>query len=677
MSQNRLLAAIMFTDIEGYTSLMQYNEDDAVALRKRHRDIFEAKLDKFGGKLVQYFGDGTLSVFNSTVNAVECAIEMQLAFIKEPNIPVRIGIHVGDIIYSKDDIIGDAVNIASRIESGAIAGSILISDKVHDQIRNQEHIKTKFLDAFELKNINDTMPLFAIANEGLAIPEPKNIKGKLKLDSSYKSTRKKFNYKLHFIVISILFAVAIFSYLYVNKKKIPHDYSIAVLPFDNLSTDADSDIFRDGITEDILTNLSKLKELRVISRTSIERYKNTKKSIPEIAKELGVAYILEGSIRKYGNKIRVTAQLIDAKTDEHIWADNYDKILTDIFHIQSEVSKEIVDALQLNLTFEEMQGLTSIPTTNIEAYQFFLRGRQEADKRTKESIEKSIEFYKKAIALDSSYAEAYAEIANSVFLETYYAGADPVEATKQANDYLNSAERIDNKVARIYTVKGLLYNHQQEFDKAKEAFKKSILLSPNDVTARHQFATFYFYTEQYEKQLEQAKIAYRLDPLSFATVSSYFSALTYNEKFDEAEKLINDIVANNTESDPFIINRLYMRLYMAIPNFKKAIEPLKFLAAKDPAYFRLLGYSYAKIGDTVNAYRTIDSIKVLETGRLKNHRIAVVFAGLQKTDSVFYYLDTIRNKSKLFNSNRLYYFDDYKNNNRYKELLNSHGISVK
>lgn len=676
MSQNRLLAAIMFTDIEGYTSLMQYNEDDAVALRKRHRDIFEAKLDKFGGKLVQYFGDGTLSVFNSSVNAVECAIDMQLAFLEEPNIPVRIGIHVGDIIYSKDDIIGDAVNIASRIESGAVAGSILISDKVHDQIRNHKHIQTKFLDAFELKNINDTMPLFAIANEGLIIPDPKKIKGKLNLVKNEIETKKKTYKRLIYFGSFLILLAFMLIYFYRDNKNLPQDYSIAVLPFENLSTDDDSDIFRDGITEDILTNLSKLKELRVISRTSIERYKNTKKSIPEIAKELGVAYILEGSIRKYGDKIRVTAQLIDAKTDEHIWADNYDKILTDIFHIQSEVSKEIVDALQLNLTFEEMQGLASIPTTNIEAYQLFLRGRQEADKRTKESIEKSIEFYKKAIALDSSYAEAYAEIANSVFLETYYAGADPIEATKQANDYLNSAERIDSKVARIYTVKGLLYNHQKEFDKAKEAFEKSIMLSPNDVTARHQYATFYFYTEQYEKQLEQAEIAYRLDPLSFATVSNYFSALTYNEKFDEAEKLINDIVANNTESDPFVINRLYMRLYMAVPNFKKAIDPLKFLAFKDPAYFRLLGYSYAQLGDSVNAYKAIDSIKNKEKSRLKNHRIAVVFAGLHKPDSVFYYLDTIRNKSKLFNSNRLYYFDEIKTDSRYQSLLKSHGIEV-
>lgn len=674
MKQHRLLAAIMFTDIEGYTSVMQYNETEAVMLRKLHRDIFETALKKYNGKIIQYFGDGTLSIFKSSVDAVECAIEMQLAFLKQAKIPVRIGIHVGDIIYSKEDIIGDAVNIASRIESGAVAGSILISDKVHDQIRNQRQIQTRFLDAYEIKNVDDTMPIFAIANEGLVIPEAHEIKGKLKAANHVAKVKKNYTKPLFALVVLLLLIASIVGYYYMEKEMVPDDYSIAVLPFDNLSLEENSDIFRDGITEDILTNLSKLKDLRVISRKSVERYKETKKTIPEIALELGVTYILEGSIRKFGDRIRVTAQLIHAKTDENIWAEDYDKTLTNIFDIQSEVSQEIVGALRLNLSFEELQGLKAIPTTNIEAYQLFLRGRQEADKRNKESIEESITLYKQAIALDSTYAEAYAEIANSIFLETYYAGADPVEATKLAELYLDKAEQLNDKIARIYTVKGLLYNHQKQFDKAKEAFEKSIKLSPNDVTARHQYATFFYYTKQYELQLEQSKIAYSLDPLSFATASNYFSALTYNEKFDEAEKLLENIIANNTESDPFVINRLYMRLYMGIPDFRKAIKPLTYLAEKDPAYYRILGYSYAKMGDRKQALNTLDSIKKLEKGPLKNHRLAVVFAGLDQADSVFYYLDTTRNKSSRFNSDRLYYFDDYKSDPRYQDLLLSHGI---
>lgn len=676
MSPKRQLAAIMFTDIEGYTALMQFNEKEAVSFRIRHKEAVETSVEKYNGKVIQYYGDGSLSVFSSAVEAVECAVELQKLFLQEqPSIPVRIGLHMGDVIYSDKEVIGDAVNIASRIESCAIPGSVLISDKIHDQIRSQQHLKAEFLDAYELKNVEDAMPIYAMANEPLIVPDKHDVKGKFKLVDGRQVTKKNKEKKVYWLIVALILVIFAVYYGFLSQKQnVVKDYSIAVLPFDNLSTDEDSDIFRDGITEDILTHLSKLKDLHVISRTSVMRYKDTEKSIPKIAKELNVSYILEGSIRKYGDKIRVTAQLIDAETDEHIWADNYDRTLTDIFAIQSEVSQKIVDALSLNISFEEQQDLKVIPTKNIEAYQLFLRGRQEADKRNGESIEKSIELYKKAIALDSTYAEAYAEIANSIFLETYYAGADPIKATEEATKYLEKAEKINPKISRIYTVKGLLYNHQKKFDQAKEAFEKAIKLSPNDVTARHQYATFFYYNRQFDKQLEQAKIAYSLDPLSFATASNYFSALTYSEKFREAEKVIRDIEQNNTEVDSFILQRLYMRLYMGEPDFKKAIPVLSFLSKEDNAYWRILGYCYGQVGDTVQALRIIDSIKSNENYELKSHRIAVVFAGLNNNDSAFYYLDTIRNKSKLFNSERIYYFDELKKDPRYSELLKEHGI---
>ena len=603
---------------------------------------------------------------------MDCAIELQNYFLKEPKIPVRIGIHVGDIIRSKYDIVGDAVNIASRIESCAVPGSILISDKVHDHIRSHRHIKSTFLDAYELKNVEDPMPIFAISNEGLIIPKPGDVKGKLKSLPSKKKAEKRIILILIAIFTFMIFSIG-FYWIY-SKKESPKDVSIAVLPFDNLSTDEDSEIFRDGITEEILTYLSKLKDLRVISRTSVVQYKETKKSIPEIAKELDVRYILEGSIRKYGDKIRINAQLIDAATDEHIWSEDYDRTIVDILRIQSEVSKEIVDALQLNFTVEDQKVFEIIPTENIDAYQLFLRGKQEADKRTKESIEKSVEFYKQAIEIDPKYAESYAEIANSIFLQTYYGNADPVKAHDKAKFYLDKAEKINDKISRIYTVRGLLYNYSNDFEKAKSAFEKAVELSPNDVTARHQYSTFFYYVGDYQNQLKQAKIAYKLDPLSFATASNLFSAYTSNELYREAEKLIDDIVKNNKESDPFVINRLYMRLYMAEPDYKKAIEPLKYLSKEDPNYLRILGYSYGQLGDTVNAYNVIDKIKKMTPHRMQNHRIAVVFAGLNENDSVFYYLDTIRNKSDLFNSDRLYYFDDIKKDSRYKKLLEAHNI---
>ncbi|WP_299550424.1 adenylate/guanylate cyclase domain-containing protein [Seonamhaeicola sp.] len=680
MSGQRQLAAIMFTDIEGYTSLMQKDEKQAISIRERHRRAFEMTTEAFNGKIIQYFGDGTLSVFKSTVEAVDCAIELQSAFLEDPKIPVRIGIHVGDIVQSKDDIIGDAVNVASRIESCAVPGSILISDKVHDQIRSHRHIQSKFLDAYELKNVDDAMPIFAIANEGLVVPRPEDIKGKLKEKKKEPKTpffKKKSTYV--WLAILILLAVVIFNItsITITTGNASKDLSIAVLPFDNLSTDEDSEFFRDGITEDILTQLAKLKEIRVISRTSVMQYKDTQKTIPEIARELGVAYILEGSIRKYGDAIRITAQLINADDDEHLWAENYDKTITNVFSVQTEVSREIVNALELNLSFEEQRSLSNIATQNINAYKLFLEGRSEADKRNSKSIAKSIILYKEAITLDPNYAEAYAEIANSIFLETYYSGRNVKEASELAREYLEKAETISNKVPRIYSVRGFINNIEGKREEAEAAFQKAIRLSPNDLTARHQYATFYYYTRQYEKMLVQAEIAYKLDPLSFAVANNYATALAYTHNYDEAEMLMKKVEKLGKENNQFVINRTYFRIYTDQRKYREAIEPLKYLVAEANVYNRFLGFCYAKVGDTLSAHRILDTIRAVAHPEEKSHQLAVVFAGLEVKDSVLYHLDIIRNKKT--NTLRreapefFYFLDD---DPEFNEILKSHGISL-
>ncbi|GAA4269529.1 adenylate/guanylate cyclase domain-containing protein [Hyunsoonleella aestuarii] len=681
MRHQRQLAAIMFTDIEGYTALMQHDEKRATAIRARHRNSFEVTTEAFGGKIIQYFGDGTLSIFKSTVEAVYCAIEMQKAFLEDPMIPVRIGIHVGDIIYSDEDIIGDAVNVASRIESCAVAGSVLISDKVHDQIRSHRDIKVKFLDAYELKNVDDVMPIFAISNDGLIVPKSEEVKGKLKvikdepkrLFDFFKS--KKNIHRLITLLALILFMIAIKS-LKITTNNSEKELSIAVLPFNNLSSDQGSDFFRDGITEDILTQLSKLKDVRVISRTSVWQYKDTDKTIPIIADELGVSYILDGSIRKYDNDIRISAQLIDATVDRNLWAENYDKTITDVFTIQTEISQEIVEALELNLSFEEQKRFSDVATKNINAYKLFLEGRDEADKRNSKSIANSINLFKEATALDPDYADAYAETANSIFLETYYSRRDPKEASKTAREYLAKAEEINNRVPRIYSVKGFIDNIEGNHEAAEASFQKAIRLSPNDLTTRHQYATFYFYTRQYEKQLEQAEIAYRLDPLSFVSANSYSTALAYNHKYEEAERILKKAEKLGSENNQFVINRSYFRLYMDQRRYNEAINPLKKIVKEENVFNRFLGFCYAKIGDTVNAKKTIDRIREVAHPYEKSQQLAVVYAGLQERDSVLYYLDTIRNKqTKTLKREVPEFFEFLKDDSEFNQTLKSHGIS--
>ena len=271
MEATRQLAAIMFTDMEGYTALMNKNEQLAIERRNRHREVFEKAMADYNGKIIQYYGDGTLSIFTSAIHAVNAAVAMQLLFRQAPLVPLRIGIHIGDITMDDSGVYGDGVNIASRIESLAVAGSVFISDKVFDEIKNQPLINTLSMGLFDLKNVSRPVEVFAIAKDGLAVPKQIDLKG--------KTTEPK------------------------NK--------LAVLPFMNMSNDAGNEYFSDGISEELINSLSKIDGLQVICRTSSFSFKGKNQDVREIGRILNVSKVLEGSVRKAGNRVRITAELVN------------------------------------------------------------------------------------------------------------------------------------------------------------------------------------------------------------------------------------------------------------------------------------------------------------------------------------------------------------------------------
>ncbi|HEY8968830.1 MAG TPA: adenylate/guanylate cyclase domain-containing protein, partial [Puia sp.] len=294
----RQLAAILFADITGYTAIMQENEQLARLKRKRFKDILTGAVQTFEGKILQNYGDGSLVIFNSARQAVCCGINMQTLLQEEPRVDVRIGIHLGDVSVEEESIYGDGVNIASRIESAAIPGSILISGKVYEEIKNQHDITTLELGFFEFKNVKEAISVFAVTNDGIVVPSRAALKGKTKTP--------------------------------VNR--------VAVLPFVNMSADPDNEYFSDGITEEILNTLTKIDNIQVTSRTSVFAFKGKSIDVRDIGAQLNVDKILEGSVRKSGNRLRITAQLINAADGYHIWSENYDRNLTDIFEIQDEIS---------------------------------------------------------------------------------------------------------------------------------------------------------------------------------------------------------------------------------------------------------------------------------------------------------------------------------------------------
>lgn len=301
---SRQLAAIMFADMAGYTAMMQEDEMNAKSLRDRMLSVLEVLVPKYQGKIVQLYGDGSLTTFCSAVQAVRCAIEIQKELQSAPNVPVRIGLHSGDVCIDGQHIFGDSVNIASRIEALSVSGSVLISDKVYEEIKNQKEIKVACLGKYNLKNVKRQVEIFAVSAEKLTVPTQAQI--------GIQSGPQR---------------------------------SIAVLPFINFSANRDNEHFSDGMTEEILNALCQVAGLQVCSRTSSFTFKGQREDIRSVGKKLCVASIMEGSIRKSGNKVRITVQLIDVENGFHIWSEVFDRNLGDVFEIQEEVSGRVADKI--------------------------------------------------------------------------------------------------------------------------------------------------------------------------------------------------------------------------------------------------------------------------------------------------------------------------------------------
>ncbi|HJW28301.1 MAG TPA: adenylate/guanylate cyclase domain-containing protein, partial [Saprospiraceae bacterium] len=304
---NRLLAVVMFADMMGFTALMQEDEQKAKFHKDRMRNILEQCIPFHHGKIIQNYGDGTLSIFNSAAEAVHCAIQMQLELQKEPKVLVRTGLHMGDVSFDEHNIYGDCVNLTSRIESLSVPGAVLISDKLRDEIKNQKDITAVSLGKFNLKNVKQPVEIFAVTNEGLVVPTSAQV-----------------------------------------GTKVGSEKSIAVLPFINMSADPENEYFSDGIAEEILNALTHVDGLQVCSRSSSFTFKGKNKDARQIGGELGVASVLEGSVRRAGQKVRITAQLTNTADGYQIFSEVYDGSLDDIFKVQDEISQKIVTRLKEN-----------------------------------------------------------------------------------------------------------------------------------------------------------------------------------------------------------------------------------------------------------------------------------------------------------------------------------------
>ena len=467
----RRLAAILAADVAGYSRLMSEDEANALsALRQLRGELFEPVVERHHGDVVKRMGDGWLVEFASVVDAVNCAIDIQDRLQDHPVVKLRMGLHIGDITHEHEDIFGDGVNIATRLQELSNPGSIVVSDDVRRHVSGKVAAEFTAAGRYELKNIAEPVVVYAWRDDYLREPA----------GDSGGGTQKP---------------------------------SIAVLPFDDMSEDGEQEYFVDGMTEDIITQLAQLRWLFVIARNSTFHYKGSSLDVREVGRELGVQYVLEGSIRKLGDRLRITAQLVDTRDGSHLWAERYDREMTDIFTLQDDMTQAIAAAVDAELASTMRQLARKNEAADLDAWNSYQRGMWHLYKGGKENVELSRDWYQKALQLDEDFAPAYGAIAYSRFFDVGMGYTDdPAASLKEAFQAVQQALVLDEKDAFNHMVLGRIFTYMGDDERAVRSLGRSIELNPNSAQAHYGIGFAHYWFGRPEEGLQHIDRAIRLSP---------------------------------------------------------------------------------------------------------------------------------------------------------------------
>ncbi len=568
MPETHRHAAIMFTDIVGYTRLMGSDEEKAVDMLSRNRTIHQSCIEKFNGTLIKEIGDGILASFSLASEAVRCAMEIQKGC-KERGIPLRIGIHEGEMIFSGSDVIGDGVNIASRLQEDAQEGCISISDTVYRDIKNKTGLKAISIDEKKFKNVDDPIKVYRIYSDEY---EGEKI-------SKIPTKEKTFN-------------------------------SIAVLPFVNMSNDPEQEYFCDGMSEEIINALSHIESLKVIARTSAFKFKGKVKDMREIGRKLDVMTLLEGSVRKAGNRVRISVQLINASDGSHLWSDAYNRELEDVFAIQEEISFAIVKNLKIKLLGEEKKAIVKRHTENMEAYNLYLKGRYYRQMYTAHGFKKAIESFEQSLQKDPNLAIAYVGLSDVYATMSIWGNLAPNKAYPIAKEYVKKALEIDNTLAEAHCALGGIYMmYDWDWNAAEEELKNALQLNLNSSIAHKSYSWFLTITNRHDEAIEEARLAQMLDPLSSHTNTSLGQAYFHAGQYDKAIEIQKMIIEINTNFIPAHINLAlaYGGKFM-IKEATEEIEKVVNLSMDAPMVMSALANGYLETGKKVMAQKLIDNL---------------------------------------------------------------------
>ena len=629
----RRLAAIMFTDIVGFTALGQKDESLSLSVLDDQRKLCRPIFKKYGGLEVKTIGDAFLVDFPSALNAVKCAYEIQKtsrdsygSLPEDRRVRMRIGIHLGDILQSEGDISGDAVNVASRIEPLAEEGGVCISRQVYDQVQNKFELPLTSLGSRSLKNLRAPIEVFKMVMpwEGDAMEEG------VELDR----------------------------------------HRVAVLPLKNMSPDPNDEYFADGMTEELITALSSVHNLTVIARTSVMQYKNSPKRVVDIGRELKTGTVIEGSVRKAANKVRIAVQVIDAKSEGHLWAQNYDRQMDDIFTIQTEIAEKVADKLKLKLIESEKDRIEKTPNT--EAYTLMLKGRYYWNERNKPSVEKGIAYLQKAIQADPNLAEAYSDLADAYYIMTDYGMIRPQDGLAKTTEYATRALKLDHGLSQPHAALAAVHDRNFRWAEAAREYMLAIEKNPNNARAHHWYALHHFFRGEYKDSLEEWKKAKQLDPLSLIIGSAFGFTLVLTGSVEEGLEMQRKSIELD---DSFVVahRNLVSSLISAGKSSEAVEEARTLLSLSKEGHNRAMAASaLARAGVREEATIILNSLLASDESQYTDPAtVAMVFAALGKeNEALDWFEKAVDEKSSYVPYLTRQPFVDYlRDNPRFKALI--------
>lgn len=561
-SFKRKLTAILSADVKGYSRLMGEDEDATVQTLKAYRELIGNLIHKYHGRVVDSPGDNILSEFASVVDALRSAVAIQKE-LKAKNTELsenrrmefRIGINLGDVIEDEGRIYGDGVNIAARIEGLSQSGGICISKTAYDHVKNKLTLGYEYIGEHTVKNIADPVKVYRVLME----PE---AAGKVIGEKRARSRRRQWPVVASVILVLGFVAVAIWNF-YLRSALFPEKGSsvkkasisetekpsIAVLPFKNLSGNPEQEYFSDGITNDIITDLSKFSELSVIASNTVFTYKDKAVKVKDVRRDLGVRYVLEGSVQKVVDKVRINAQLIDASTNHHLWAERYDRDLIDLFKLQDELVQTIVTKMAIRIDETERARTMRKDTDNLQAYDYLLRGWEYFYQNTREGNKDARLMFQRAIEIDSRYSSAYAALAWSYLNDFYYGWTMfPDKSLQRTHDLAKKALSMEESNALAHSALGSIYLRRRQYDLAMSELQRAIELNPNDTYSQRQLGSVMLYSGRIDEAIYWIESALRLNPnLSLGAFMLLGQAYYLSGRYEDAITILKKGLAKNPD----------------------------------------------------------------------------------------------------------------------------------